>query len=85
MTTKKQTLPNKQSVTKKPYTYVYSSHSLVSVSTPNTMEEHELAVESKNGKVQGHYKEAKNGKQVVNKEFKSQRGLDSIIKTLKIK
>ncbi len=76
MSTKKQTSQTNTS---------YSSHSWVSVSTPSIKEKHELLVENKNGKVQGHYIETKNGKNVVNKEFKSQRGLDSIVKTLKNK
>lgn len=73
--------PTKQLTTnqgKNEFSFVsYSSSSVVS---PNQNIHKELILQNNNGKIKGAYVEEKNGKKVVSKEFKSQKGLAAMQK-----
>lgn len=62
--------------------YTFISYSSSRVITPKDNVQKELVIQNENGKMSGSYSEKKNGKQVVNKEFKSQRTFDALKKRL---
>lgn len=71
---------NKEKLDDKYYTYVsYSSSSVV---TPEQNIQKELVFQNNSGKIKGSYVQKENGKQIVNKEFKSQKGFEAIQKLL---
>lgn len=62
--------------------YSFVTYSSSSVVTPTQNIHKELVFQNNSGKVKGRYLEEQNGKKVVNKEFKSQKGFDALQKRL---
>ena len=62
--------------------YSFVSYSSSSVITPHQSIKQELVYENNSGKIKGKFIEEKNGKKIVDKQFKSQKGFDALRKRL---
>ena len=65
---------NRRTTNKEQDDYIFVSYSSSSIVTPDKDIRQELVIKNNSGKITGSYREAQNGKQVVNKEFKSEKG-----------
>jgi hypothetical protein len=80
-------MPTKKTITSKPinknkHEYSFVSYSSSSILTPTQKFHKELVFQNNSGKVSGKYLEEQNGKKIVNKEFKSQKGFDALQKRI---
>ncbi len=72
-TKRKQGKPKDAKSAKQQSQYTFISYSSTRVSTPKNDVQKEIVIQNENGKLKGSYSERHNGKQVINKEFKSQK------------
>ena len=80
-------MPAKKVIKSKPtnenkHEYSFVSYSSSSILTPTQKFHKELVFQNNSGKVRGKYIEEQNGKKIVNKEFKSQKGFNALQKRL---